>query len=392
MGVINQNSLDDFLSKYGQHDWGNVMGKSFNKTASYDPAKDQAAAQGDIEAAKDAYSGLTPPSFTPVDYQGPAEAPDASATAAGPSAMNGISTNPANNKAQTAQMSALQDLAAHGGRNAASDANLAQIQAEENQNARGQRDAIMQNANARGMGGSGASLLAELTGSQSDIDRQSARDLAVSGQEANTALQAGQGAASIGSNMENQDFGEQASKAAANDRINEFNAANSTGVNEFNTSKNQGVNNAMAGAKNQGQTVNNYEMPQTSYQDSAAKAQGLAGANINGADYFGKQVGYGEQAKGNMMGGVTQIGSKAIESFASSGGRIPGTPRVRGDSPLNDIVPVQTSPGEVVVPRSLAASGSAHDIGNFVKHAPPVNPNRNHEAMLSALKHMAGRR
>lgn len=367
-------------------------------------AQDQA--QKDIDSAVGAYNGLTPPSFTPVNYQGPQVATE------GPSAMSGVTTNPANNAAQTAQLAALSRLSANGGRNAASDANLASIQANENANARGQRDAIMQNAAARGQGGSGASLLAQLQGSQAATDRQSAEDLGVAGQEANTAIGAGQAAAGIGSNMENQEFGEGAAKAAAADNVARFNAGNQ-----------QAANNGAAEANNASQTMNNFTAPQQTYADTAQKAAGQAGAYEAGTGYYGQQAAIAAQTQGNQLGAATQLGAAGILAggrkgggaatgagadvtgdamagdamdaamVASTGGRIPGSPVVPGNSTLNDIVPLKTSPGEVVVPRTLAIGGSQKDIGNFVKHPPTVGaPGQNKEAMLSALRNLSRRR
>lgn len=378
--------------------WGTLSGNGIKGN--------QNAAGSNVDEAKAAYSGLTPPTFSPVNYQGPASAPGATATAAGPSTMNGVSTNPAYNQQQQAQMTALARLSANGGRNAASESNLAAIQAGENANAKGQRDAIMQNAEARGQGGSGASLLAQLQGSQAATDRQSAEDLGVAGQEANTALGAGQSAAGIGAGMENQAFGESAAKAAANDAVNRFNAGENTGVSEFNSQQQQGVNNATAAAKNAGQTMNNFQMPQQTYQDTYQKASGTAGADMGAANYYGGQADAGTAAQGNMMGsligGGAALGAAGIKKTGagggnSRGGRVPGAPIVPGDSSLNDFVPLKPgAPGETIVPASLSQHGTSKQIGNFVKNAPPAkvaaNPGQNKEAMLSALRNIARRR
>lgn len=432
-----------------------------------------ASAQGDLAAEQSAYGNLQTPDFSNVNYEGPSAVPDATAdqysaqtanaSLAGPSAMNNISVNPGYAGAQQDQMAALQNLAANGGHNAASDANLAQIQQQQNQNARGQEQAILAGANARGQGGSGASLLAQLSNSQNATNNQSAQDLGVLGQEANTALAAGQGAASIGSNLQNTSFNEQAQQAAATDAIAKFNAQNSqgvnmynaqaqnaanqfnaqqgTGVNLFNAQKNQGVNNADAAAYNQGQTMNNYQMPQTEYEDQSQRAGGMASADQNASKYYSNQADIAAKKEGGLFGGAAQLGSSAwnamggaagIGSALSSagsaiggmfggggstlmaggagdaigeaaplaaawkGGRVPGVPNVPGDSPLNDFVNIKASPGEVQVPRTLAQGGSKSEIGSFVKNAPSIpligpGQNRDHEAMLSAIKNIRRR-
>jgi hypothetical protein len=417
----------------------------FNKSKAQAQADSEASAN--IANAKEAYGGLTPPTFKSVDYKGPEAAQDvmaskagvtnAQAVGVGPSAMNGISTNPQYTQAQQAQMAALGNLAANGGRNAASDQNLALIQQQENANAKGQRDAILQNANMRGQGGSGASLLAQLSSSQNATNNQSAQDLGVMANQQNTALAAGQGAAQIGSNLQNSQFNQQAQQAAANDAIARFNAQNAqgvglynaqaanqadlfnaqqgTGVNLFNAQKQQAVNNAAAAAANQNQTVNNIQLPQQAYEDQFQKASGMSGASMGAANYYNGLANSAAQKQGGLISGVSQLGSAvantslgqsalgtmgldakpAAKPAAAHGGRVPGMPRVGGDSPLNDIVPIKTSPGEVVVPRSLALGGSKGQIGSFVQHAPtikpPMSPDKDKEAMLSAL-HNLGRR
>lgn len=443
----------------------------------YNPADDKAKAQAGLSGAQQAYGGLKPPAFNDVIFQGPQRAPDATSYQAGPSAMGTATPNATGRNAQTAQIAALQQLQARGGRTAASDANLAAIQQSENQNARAQRDAAMQSAAQRGMSGSGASLLASLDAGQNAVTRQSAQDAAVAGQEQNTALNAGMGAAQLGSNLEGQDFAEQASKAQAQDAVNRFNAGNNTQVSEFNTNKNQGVNDKTAAALNQGQVINNVEEPQMTYGDSLERAKGMSAADLAQTKYYTDQQKMNMAKQGGLWQGAAQMGMSALgsgglgslfgggaaggtglgveglagggggalaggltstgsdtgdflgggtstadylgsgggdmttwgtgaadaadeaapvaedagEAALSTGGRIPGVAPVRGDSPFNDFMKVKTSPGEVVVPRSLALSGTKQQIGEFVQKAPtiaPPNPNRDKEAVLGALRNI----
>jgi hypothetical protein len=55
---------------------------------------------------------------------------------------------------------------------------------------------------------------------------------------------------------------------------------------------------------------------------------------------------------GGLVGGVAS-GLTKLLPFAE-GGEVPGMPRVPGDSPVNDTVPIMASPGEVVLPRTVA--------------------------------------
>lgn len=330
-------------------------------------------AQANTQAAVDAYGNLIPPELTPENPQ------YAQTSDQGPSAMEGISVNPEYNAAQVEQLAALRNLAQNGGRNAASDAALAEIQQRGNANARGQNEAILQNANARGVGGSGAALQAQLDAQQNQTTNQAAQDMAVKGQEANTALAAGQGAANIGAGLENQGFNEAASKAAAADAINRFNAANKTSTNQFNT-----------GIGNNAQQFNTNTQQQT-YQNKANKAQGISNAYTGAANFNQKAADTGAQQAGNILAGGVKIGTAGMTGKnASEGGQIPGEARLSGDSSLNDFVPINASPGEVVVPRSLAKGGNEHDIGAFVKHPPQIEDDDN-ESRMAALESLRRR-
>lgn len=380
-------------------DW-DVVGKGLdraNSMQSTKPNDDAAKAEDYLGGATGAFDNINAPNFGSITLQGPAAAPDAVASTVGPSAMGDVKVDPQARQAQMAQIAALRDLAANGGKNAASEANLAEIQSNENQNARGQRDAALQSMARRGMGSSGASLLASLDSGQHAVDRQSAEDMNVAGQEANTALNAGMGAANLGSNLEAQDFGEKAARAQAQDAVDKFNAQNTTGVSEFNTAKNQGVNNATSQAKNQGAVLNGFEVPQTSFQDQTGLAAAKAGGAKTGLDYWGDKYKEDTAAAGAQQGAILGAGGGILSAFmkkgASTGGKIPGHAVVAGDSPLNDFVPIPTSPGEVVVPRSLVAKGTKSEIGDFVQHAPIVasHTRGDKDVKLAGLRHLRRR-
>ncbi len=364
----------EFFNKVSNK-YGGWLGTS-GMTAPHDDAK---KAQAGLEQQSTAYNGMQAPNLAQVSARG-VPAQQATTSLAGPSAMGGIQTDPSGRAAQQAQMAALSNLAKNGGRNAASDANLAQIQQAENANARGQRGAIMQNAQARGMGGSGNNLLAQLSASQNATNNQSAQDMMVRGQDQNTALQAGMGAAQIGSNMEGQDFGEQAQKAAAADAIAKFNAGNQGQTSIFNAAQANSMGQADANRDQQAQEYNS-GTGQQEFADTMGIKGGQAAGGAAANDYWTHQ--YDKDQKKNA--GVIQNGATTIASlFAARGGRVPGMPSVHGDSLRNDSVPVNTSPGEVIVPRSLAHSGDSGKIASFVKNPPPIAGSRDKEAMLGA--------
>lgn len=329
-----------------------------------------------LAAAKAAYEKLKLPTLTQ-------EHPDyAQATNQGASQLGSVSVDPAYKQTQQDQIGALRDLAANGGHNAASDANLARIQQQEQANARGQREAVLQNANARGVGGSGASLLAQLDSNQAQQNAQNMQDMQVRGQDQSNALQAGMGAAQLAGQMGNTDYAQQANKAQANDAIARFNAGQATGVSGMN-----------AQIGNQAQQYNT-GLQQQGYQNQFQKQAGIAGADMNAVADAQHKNDVNARKAGNIFSGITQIGAAAAmpAPAAAWGGKIPGHAPVAGDSKLNDLVPAKLSPGEVVVPRSLAQQGSHDAISHFVKNPPSaVAPDKNKEAMLAALKNMRRR-
>lgn len=372
-------SFNDYFNKYvnavpGASLLTNKAAQSFANNLGFGTPQATKDAEDALAQSRAAYQALDVPTLNGVQPQ------YASASETGPSALDDIDINPEYNDEQETQMSALDNLAKNGGRNAASDAALAQIQSQENQNAKGQNDAILANANARGMGGSGAALIAQLNSQQNQQTNQNARDLGVAGQEANTALSAGQGASGIASNLENTSYGQAANAAAANDAINKFNAGQNTGISEYN-----------AGVGNQAQQFNK-GLQQQNFQNKLSKTAGIAGTNNNATNFSQNQANMGAQQAGNILGAVTKLGAAGIGA-AARGGETPGTPAVKGDSSLNDFVPINTSPREVIVPVSIRDHGTPKEIVNFVKNPPKIssNPNKDKESMLSALDNIRRR-
>lgn len=60
------------------------------------------------------------------------------------------------------------------------------------------------------------------------------------------------------------------------------------------------------------------------------------------------------QAVTSVLGGASQVG--AAYAGKAHGGRIDGVAPYQGDTPKNDVVPANLSPGEIVIPRSAAMS------------------------------------
>lgn len=154
------------------------------------------------------------------------------------SAWENVSSDPNLKNAQLEALTALQEIGQSGGLTLSDRAALNKIATEEATANRGAREAILQNAEARGAGGSGMSILAQLQNQQDSATRRSQRDLDVAGLAQERALQALTQAGTTAGNIRSQDFTEQGARADALDAISKFNTANQQNVALTNTAAN----------------------------------------------------------------------------------------------------------------------------------------------------------
>lgn len=275
---------------------------------------------------QDPYSFVTPPNISDMQVQleglvsqGVLTPEDAQAALAESSKMNGISLDPGLKKAQMDALSGLQDISSGVGLSASDKANLSHINSDEMTQQRGQREAILNNAESRGLGGSGLELMAQLQNQQDSATRQSQKDLDVAGMAQNRALQALQQGGQLAGQIGAQDFGQKAQVAGANDAISKFNAQNQQQVNltntgahnaaqEANLAAKQNIANSNAGLKNTQQQYNK-NLIQQDYDNRLKRAggsagiatanAGIAGQNAkNAADDINKNIGTGLSAIG----------------------------------------------------------------------------------------------
>lgn len=166
-----------------------------------------------------------------------------------------------NQQAQQAQLQALQAIGqrAQVGLSPTDIANLAQIQQQTAAQAEGQRQAILQQFAARGQGGSGAELLADLSASQAGTQNASNQGLQVASQASQNALAALGQQGQLGSQIENQQFGEASTRANAADQMNRFNIQNQLGIQQANV---QAQNAAQAGNLANAQALSNANVSQ----------------------------------------------------------------------------------------------------------------------------------
>lgn len=292
------------------------------------------------------------------------------------SSMNEIETDPALKQNQLDALNSLVSLAQEGGMTDQDRANLSKIKTDENTNARGQREAILQSAQSRGLGGSGIELMNALQNQQNSATRQSQRDMDVAGQAQARALESLQQAGNLSGNMQNQSFNQQAQVANANDAISKFNAANQQQQVNTNTAarnaaqvanlgEKQRIADANTQMKNQQQQYNK-GLLQQDFQNRIQKAGGIASQNQALA---AQNTAQGAQNLA-LIGGLVESGAKAASGGAApaaapaaaaagaakkSGGLIEGEP-----SDYDSII-TPTQPGEFVVRKE--------DVPDFLKKA-----------------------
>ncbi len=248
--------------------------------------------------------------------QGQLSPEQAQAQLAQNTAMQDISTDPRLKQAQMQALQGLQDTANNDGLSAVDRAQLEKVKSETGQQDRGQRDAILQNAHSRGVGGSGLELMAQLQSQQGSAQKASQMGFDVAAQAQQNKLAALQQAGQLGGQIRGQDFDQQAQTAQAQDAINKFNAANKQQVNLANTSatnqanatnlaNKQDVANQNVGLHNQEQTANK-NLLQQDFENRYRRAGGQAS---------GMQQAAGQQAA--KAQGDKQMAGTAIAAAAT---------------------------------------------------------------------------
>lgn len=235
----------------------------------------------------------------------------------GPSAMEGVSTDPALKQAQMKALLQMQEVAENGGMNFTDKAALNNIQNEVNTNLQGQQGAIMQNLATRGMSGGGSELVQRQMAAQGASNQQADMALNVKAQAERRALEAMMQSGQLAGQQQGQDFAQQSNIAQAKDAINQFNTANQQQVMTNNTSaKNNSqqwnAQNAQSTANSNTQNANaarqqNLTLEQQQYQNRLAKLGITATANQNLATNSAAQA----AAQNQFLGSAISAGATA---------------------------------------------------------------------------------
>ena len=223
-----------------------MFGKA-NKTNKAAEEAAQAQAMADRKAATDEFTAAGPAKYeagTPLAFENMSPAEKLQWQQLSPaerqarSGMSDITTDPKYKEHELAALRELEDQAQNGF-TARDRADMQRTENQVNRANKGRIASIMQNQQARGMGGGGMDLMAQLQSSQNSNEIAAMRALEQEGMMQDRKSAATMNLGNMSSQLQNRDFGQEAAKAQAQDAINRFNTANSNDNARFN---NQGIN------------------------------------------------------------------------------------------------------------------------------------------------------
>lgn len=249
------------------------------------------------------------------------------------SAVSKIQEDP---ELRKAQLDALTSMQSRGkvGLSAEDRAALNQVRNEVQRDAEAKRQQVLQSMQARGMGGSGASLVAQLQAGQDAAELASQQSDSTMAQAQQRALQAIGESSNIASGMRGQDFTANQARAQAIDERNRFLAENSIARQQRNVSSLNDaqrlnleeqqriaeINAAQANAEVQRQNQAKRDL----FQDKFELAQAKANARLGAASAAGQRAQSTAQGIANIGTGIASGlaaygASKTSPSLSSTG-------------------------------------------------------------------------
>lgn len=247
----------------------------------------------------------------------------------GPSAMEKVKEqlDPRLKNAQLDALSQLEDLGHSGGMTLADKANLQKSLIDINAADKGRRESIVDNFQRRGMGGSGAALIAQLQGAQDASTRQSNQELETLGSARQRALEAILKGGQLAGDIRGQEYGMAKDVAGSQDAIAKFNIQNAQGVQqrnvdrdnaaqEYNLNLKQRVSDANTDIANK-EKVRNADLLQQQFQNRATVAAGRSGQYNQQANQLNNSADRTAQQWANIGSGVSQ-GIGAYGSYANN--------------------------------------------------------------------------
>lgn len=259
----------------------------------------------------------------------------------GPSAYEDIQTDPRLAQAQMQALSTLQELGTSG-LTSADKADLEQIRRQTANEETARRQQILQNMAARGVGGSGVELAAQLSSSQAAANRasQEAGDLAKLAMQ--RKLEALTQSGNLGGQIRQQQFGEQEAIARARDVQNQFNTQNAIArqqrnigaqnqAQQTNLAARQNISEKNTGLSNEQQQYNK-NLLQQQFQNQMQLAGAKSGALLGQAQAY-------QQAAADTANRYAGIGSALGQGLSAYG-------QYQAQQPINqattDLIKAQT--------------------------------------------------
>jgi hypothetical protein len=355
--------------------------------------------------------------LTPAQYQ---------AISANPQAYSDSIAQTQDNTGKNAQSAALQQLGSvvqSGGSTPINEANLRNNINTTNQAMQAARGGIRQNAQERNVSGGGLEFIQQLMNEQNNSQNANMGAVNAGANNAQLALNALTQQGTLGGQMQGQSNQMSQAQADAAQQIAEYNSQLQSQANQYNTqNQNQAQQMNLANAQNISnqntgnanmRTQYNTQVPQQMFQNALGTADqfnklGQQESQQQGQQnaFTGNMIGTGATILGGMYGGPAgaAAGNAAGKAMAEqtvkknngyamggevngkqcyaeggevhdhqlcmqAGGDVPGQPEEMGmdDSTANDTVDAKLSPGEIVLPRSVAQSPTApQDAQQFV--------------------------
>lgn len=234
-----------------------------------------------------------------------------------PSAYMDIQEDPTVRRAQMGSLEKLQGIVNADGLDAQGKADVADIIRSLDTSQKGARGAIVQNAAARGVGGSGLELANQLTASQDASTNASQQGMDAAAQAEQRALAAIAQTGQLSGQIRGQDYTKASDKAAAMDAIEKFNTANKQNVINTNVaSRNAAAATNLATKQRISDTnvantntnkVRNADLIQANFDNEMKKKAGMTGQLGNMANLAAKTDESDDAFRNALLGAGGQI-------------------------------------------------------------------------------------
>jgi len=256
--------------------------------------------ENDMKAALAAYTNINLPDIEKMrlaleQYQSQGNLTPSTETTQqlGDTALQNVNLDPKYNEATMSALAKMSQVAEQG----LPDVDRAQLQSmlnQSNQQNTSNQKAILENRAARGMGGSGDELAAQLASAQGSSNQASEQALQLASIAAQRKLDASDRAGSLGNTLQQADYGRQKDLYGKQDAIAEFNANQRTNsqmrnvdrgnrAQEINLAANQNLSNKNVDTRNDQQKFNK-GLEQNNFDNAIKKAGGVSAGYQNMAN------------------------------------------------------------------------------------------------------------